>query len=147
MRISKPILFISCGQHAAKEKQLGASITKLVKQLRPDVKPYFAEDQSSPEGVTTNILNALHQAAGFVCIMHKRGDISVPDGETVVRGSVWIEQEIAIIACIREILKRPLPIFFYKQRWGRVRRNSLSTANEPENRVRRRGASARKPSR
>ncbi len=47
--------------------------------------------------------------------MHRRGDIGTPDKRTVVRGSVWIEQEIAITAFMGHVLGRTIPTLFYKQ--------------------------------
>lgn len=47
--------------------------------------------------------------------MHRRGDISTPGGGTRTRGSVWIEQEIAIAAFMGEVLDRRVPTLFYKQ--------------------------------
>ena len=111
----KPLVFISCGQSTEAERQLGRNICELVRELRPDVEPYFADNQSSVEGLSNNILKALRRAAGFVCVMHRRGTIETPDNRTVTRGSVWVEQEIAIIAFITHVLGRSIPTFFYKQ--------------------------------
>jgi hypothetical protein len=47
--------------------------------------------------------------------MHRRGDLSAPDGTTRTRGSVWVEQEIAITAFMNHVLNRSIPILFYKQ--------------------------------
>jgi len=47
--------------------------------------------------------------------MHRRGDLSTPEGRTITRGSVWIEQEIAITAFMNHVLNRSFPILFYKQ--------------------------------
>ena len=113
--MNKPLVFISCGQYAAEERRLGADICALVKELRPDMEPYFADNQSSADGLSTHILNALSRSAGFVCVMHRRGNITLPDGRTVTRGSVWLEQEIAIVAFMGHVLGRPLPTFYYKQ--------------------------------
>jgi hypothetical protein len=38
--------------------------------------------------------------------MHRRGNLTTPDGRTVTRGSVWIEQEIAIAAFMHHVLGR-----------------------------------------
>ncbi len=55
----KPIVFVSCGQYAAAEKKLGNDICTLLQEVRPDVEPYFAEDQSTVEGLSNHILKAL----------------------------------------------------------------------------------------
>jgi hypothetical protein len=115
MTSEKPLIFISCGQYAEGEKQLGKQICSLLAGLRPDVTPYFAEDQSTVEGLSNQVLKALHRAAGFICVMHKRGDLETPEGKTITRGSVWVEQEIAIAAFMNHVLDRSIPVLFYKQ--------------------------------
>jgi hypothetical protein len=115
MPSEKPLIFISCGQHADSEKQLGKDICSLIEELRPDVTPYFAEYQSTVEGLSNQILRSLHRAAGLICVMHKRGDIQTPAGQVITRGSVWVEQEIAITAFMTHVLDRSIPILFYKE--------------------------------
>lgn len=85
--------------------------------------PYFAENQNSLEAFTTNILGSLDNAVGLIAIMHPRGVVTFPDNHQEVRGSVWIEQEIAIAAYITQILKRPLNIAPYIHR--SVRREGM----------------------
>jgi hypothetical protein len=113
--MAKPLVFISCGQYTSKEKQLGADICALVNELRPDVEPYFAEYQSSADGLSAHILNALNRSAGFICIMHNRGTIQTPGGKEIKRGSVWVEQEIAIVAFMKHVLGRQIPTLFFKE--------------------------------
>src|SRR5260370_1789959 len=115
MSIDKPLVFVSCGQYSESEKRLGKNICTLLERLRPDVAPYFAEDQSTVEGLSNHILKALHRAAGFICVMHRRGDLAAPDGRRLTRGSVWVEQEIAITAFMNHVLNRSIPMLFYKQ--------------------------------
>jgi hypothetical protein len=47
--------------------------------------------------------------------MHPRGEIRRPNG-SIVRGSVWIEQEIAIATYIQQVEKRTLPIIAFKHK-------------------------------
>jgi hypothetical protein len=47
--------------------------------------------------------------------MHPRGEIRRPNG-SVVRASVWIEQEIAIATYIQRVEKRTLPIIAFKHK-------------------------------
>jgi len=115
MSSEKPLVFISCGQYTESEKRFGKNICLLLEQLRPDVAPYFAEDQSTVEGLSNQILKSLHRAAGFVCVMHARGTITTPDKKAIVRGSVWVEQEIAITAFMNHVLDRSIPTLFYKE--------------------------------
>jgi hypothetical protein len=116
MSSEKPLIFISCGQYTEAEKLLGKNICLLLDELRPDVSHYFAEDQSSLEGLSNHILKALFRASGFICVMHDRGTLETPGKRVVTRGSVWIEQEIAIAAFMHHALGRTIPILFYKHR-------------------------------
>jgi hypothetical protein len=111
----KALVFVSCGQYTESERKLGKDICQLLRRLRPDVEPYFADNQSTPEGLSDHILKALHRAAGFICVMHARGSIATPDGATVVRASVWVEQEIAMVAFMSHVLGRSIPTLFYRQ--------------------------------
>jgi hypothetical protein len=47
--------------------------------------------------------------------MHARGTLATPDKKTITRGSVWVEQEIAITAFMNHVLERSIPTLFYKQ--------------------------------
>lgn len=111
----KPVVFVSCGQYTEAEKGLGKDICTLIRKLCPDVEPYFAENQSSVEGLSNHILMSLFRSSGFICIMHRRGELKTPASKTITRGSVWVEQEIAIAAFMNHALGRSIPIFFYKQ--------------------------------
>lgn len=84
MSSEKPSVFVSCGQFNEREKRLGRRICSLLDELRPDVVAYFAENQSTVEGLSDQILKSLHRAAGFICVMHARGAITTPDKGTVV---------------------------------------------------------------
>ncbi|MFC1883507.1 hypothetical protein ACFL2O_01940 [Thermodesulfobacteriota bacterium] len=104
---NKEIVFISCGQQTEQEKELGKQIQELVRELTP-FEPYYAEYQSSLEGLTKNIFAALHRCAGFVAVLHHRGRVEPP--LSLVRASVWVEQEIAIAAFIRTILGKNIDV-------------------------------------
>jgi len=113
--MTKPLLFISCGQYTEKEKQLGHDIVALVREIRPDLEPYFAETITTADGLSANILNALNRSAGFICVMHRRGEIKTPEGKARTRGSVWIEQEIGIVAFIGHVLRRHILTLYYQE--------------------------------
>lgn len=110
MEKDKPKIFISCGQRTEVEKALGIKIVELIEELTP-FEPYFAEGQTTLEGLTKNIFGALNHAAGFIAVLHHRGVVS-PGG---IRASVWIEQEIAIAAFLQQILGRDLNVAAYLQ--------------------------------
>jgi hypothetical protein len=107
MTRNRGIVFISCGQQTEREKQLGKQIQTLVRELTP-FEPYYAEYQSSLEGLTKNIFAAIRRCVGFIAVMHHRGRIDPPG--SLVRASVWIEQEIAIAAFIRAVLGKNIEV-------------------------------------
>src|ERR1043166_3077506 len=109
----KPIVFISCGQYTDEERDLGNAVAELVRAHTP-YEPYFAEQQNTLEGLVSNILNNLARAAGFIAVMHHRGVVNTLDG-TVTRGSIWIEQELAIAAFMEHALKRKIQVALYLQ--------------------------------
>ena len=74
---------------------------------------YFAEYQSSLEGLTANIFNSLYESAAFIAVMHRRDGL-LPDGKHF-RGSVWVEQEIAIASFMVQTLGTSLPSRAYVQ--------------------------------
>src|SRR6266481_1164490 len=99
-------VFISCGQFTEEEKALGKQVCELVKELTP-FEGYFAENQSTLETLSENILRRLYESVGLIVIMHHRGKI---EGRGIVRASVWIEQEVAIATLMQQILGRPLHV-------------------------------------
>ena len=107
-------IFISCGQYTPAEKQLGKQISEMVRALT-DCVPFFAEEVQDLNGLDANILNALHYCVGFITVMHPRGEIRRQTG-SVVRASVWIEQEIAIATYIQRVEKRTLPIIAFRHK-------------------------------
>lgn len=113
--MNEPLIFVSCGQSTPAERQLGREIVNLVEK-ETNCRAYFAQNQTNLEGVTENILKKLLDAAGFIAIMHPRGNVSNPSDPTKphwVRGSVWVEQEIAIAAFISQALERPMHVRAY----------------------------------
>lgn len=86
-------VFISCGQQTAEEIALGNAVFQAVNNV-DGLDAYFAENQSSLEGVTNNIFRAIYTSSALITIMHRRNQLT----ETDWRGSVWIEQEISIAA-------------------------------------------------
>jgi len=108
----KQTVFIICGQQTYDEKELGTSIQALVRELTP-FEPYFAEFQTSFEGLSKNIFRTLNQSAGLIAVMHKRGQVN-PPGD-MFRASVWVEQEIAIAAFLNSALGKHINVAVYIQ--------------------------------
>ncbi|MGH9687836.1 MAG: hypothetical protein ACRD5K_12175 [Candidatus Acidiferrales bacterium] len=109
--MSKPIVFISCGQFTEAEKELGKNIAGLVESF--GFQPFFAENVQDLDGLDANILRALRDCAAFITVLHPRGIIERPDGPRVVRASVWIEQEIAVAAYIKRVENRDIPLIAF----------------------------------
>ena len=110
----KPLVFISCGQYAQEEIELGSAMERLVRE-ETDYDAYFAEQQNSLDGLSSNILSSLGRCAAFVGVAHHRGVVTRPKDQ-ITRASVWVEQEIAIAAFIQHALKRKLEVALYLQK-------------------------------
>ena len=110
---AKPLIFISCGQRTDEEKHLGREIIRLIEE-QGLFEPYFAEFQSDLEGVTNNIFKKLNEAVGFITVMHSRGRVN--DGsQQGERGSIWIEQEIAIASFLAHTTQRKFSALSFVQ--------------------------------
>jgi hypothetical protein len=59
--MSKPLIFISCGQYATAEKALGKSIYTMVDGL--GMQPFFAEQVHDLKGLNENILDHLRECS------------------------------------------------------------------------------------
>jgi hypothetical protein len=107
--MSKPNIFVSCGQRTEEEKHLGETICQVIRD-HGVFDSFFAEAQHNLNGLHENILDALARSDGFIAVIHRRGNVSYgPDNhEPLDRASVWIEQEIAIAAYIQRTTKNNL---------------------------------------
>lgn len=112
--MAKPLIFISCGQVHRDEIDLGKAIEKFIRD-ETAFDAYFAEQQNTLGGLVTKIYGALDSAAGLIAVMHYRGEVTTPSG-TFNRGSVWVEQEIAIASFLDHKLKRSIEVALYIQR-------------------------------
>jgi hypothetical protein len=110
----KDLVFISCGQYCDEEIKLGKELADAVNELT-NFEGYFAQNQTSLDGVSQHILGALNRCAGFVGIMHHRGVVETPD-RRFKRASVWVEQELAIAAFIQQAQQRQLATVVYTQK-------------------------------
>ncbi len=110
----KPLVFISCGQYSVEEKRLGQDVEMLVRELTP-CDAYFGQSQSDLDGLTEHIFGELDRCVGFIAIMHNRGSVKTPEGE-ITRASVWIEQEIAIAAFLKQVHKTSICVRAYIHR-------------------------------
>ena len=109
----KPLVFISCGQATAGEKQLGKAIANMAETIT-GATGYFAENQTSLDGLTKNVFGALNRAAALIAVMHKRGRVTNENGDlNRTRASVWVEQEIAIASFIQATRNSDLKVAAY----------------------------------
>lgn len=66
MQPGKPLIFVSCGQSTEAERRLGRNICELIRELRPDVEPYFADNiELTTDGF---IVNRLFDPSGQAAI-------------------------------------------------------------------------------
>jgi hypothetical protein len=108
----EPLIFISCGQVTKEEKQLGQAVRDLVEEITP-FRGYFAENQMDLDGLTNHIFRNLKRCHGLIAVMHERGKVTGLNRRHWTRGSVWIEQEIAIAAFMTHVLQRPLRVALF----------------------------------
>jgi hypothetical protein len=108
-------IFISCGQYTEAERSLGQSICDLVREVT-SFEPYFAENQRTLDDLSKNVFAALDGCSGFIAIMHHRGSVATPHGDSTIRGSVWVEQEIAIAAFLQNFGGRKISVRIYLER-------------------------------
>jgi hypothetical protein len=111
----KPVVFISCGQYDQKEIQLGKNLAAKVNELTK-LEGYFAENRNTLAGLSNDIFRALEQCSALVAVMHHRGEVETLGGKKHIRGSVWIEQEIAIAAFLTSTRGRDIPVRLYVQK-------------------------------
>jgi len=128
-------VFISCGQYTEEERELGKRVSDLVTKSTPFA-GYFAQDQTTLETLSENLLRRLYESVGLIVIMHRRGKI---EGRDTIRASVWIEQEIAIATLMQQVLRRPLHVALFIQqgiaREGirqQIQLNSIEFTNNDE---------------
>jgi hypothetical protein len=112
MTENRKTVFISCGQYAPEERELGKQVCEMVAKYTP-FEGYFAENQTTLKALSENILRRLYESVGLIVIMHHRGKI---EGRDIIRASVWIEQEVAIATLMEQILRRPLHVALFVQR-------------------------------
>ena len=124
--MSNRIIFISCGQLTGDEKSLGLAVKSAI-DATPGFEAYFAETVHDLEALGRNIFDALGQCSGAVVFLHERGTVLDGSGsEWGHRSSVWVNQEIAILAYRQFLESRQLPILVFKDE--RVKLEGAMTA-------------------
>ncbi len=108
---ARKTIFISCGQYTDEERELGKRVCSLVEECTP-FHGYFAQNQTTLQALSENVLRRLYESVGLIVIMHHRGKI---EGQTTIRASVWIEQEVAMATLMEQVLGRPLHVALFVQ--------------------------------
>lgn len=102
-------IFISCGQRTDEERRVGEELERLIREGGHD--PFFAGGAHSFDELATHIFTGLARCEAYLAVMHPRGEVRYPGTERVeIRGSVWIHQELAILAYRRFLQGRSLPL-------------------------------------
>lgn len=91
------LIFVCHGQ-LPNEKPKGLALAKLIDET-PGFRAFFAENIHSTDGLSQHIFANLERCDGFLAIMHNRGKVTVAGGK-LIRGSVWVHQELAIVGFI-----------------------------------------------
>lgn len=97
--MDKGLIFIACGQLTNQEKTLGLSIQKHIKD-KYSINTFLAETAHDLVDLNSHIFKNLNNCTGFIAILHKRNQINIKYDT-----SVWINQEIAVIAYLKSIGK------------------------------------------
>lgn len=109
------IIFISCGQQTKEEKALGNAVKQLI-DATAGFEGYFAEYVQSLDGLANNIFENLNRCSGMVTFLQNRGSVTGKNGaEPGIRSSVWVNQEIAVLAYRRHVKGIAIPILAFKE--------------------------------
>lgn len=117
----KKRIFVSCGRATEAEKNLGREIVSLIRAHGMD--GFFAE--AVPSGLNSFTFKELQACDAFLAVLHNRAKRG--HGAS---GSVWIQQEIAIIAYRSFVEGHRIPMRVYEEegtfREGMLKRLVLS---------------------
>jgi len=106
-------IFISCGQLTEAEKSLGVLLKDVVDGT-PGFQAYFAETVHDLAALAHHVLEGIQQCAGAIVILQDRGVVTHSDGvEWGHRSSVWVNQEVAILAYRQFFETRRLPLLAF----------------------------------
>jgi hypothetical protein len=108
------LIFVSCGQLTAEEKNLGTAVKAEIDRT-PGLEGYFAETVHDLAALAHHVFDALWRCAGAVLFLHERGIVTTIDGKDLGhRSSVWVNQELAILAYRQFFEARQIPILLFK---------------------------------
>src|SRR5580698_684490 len=102
--MSNRMIFVSCGKRTHAGTQLGRNVEVEINR-HEGFKAYLAESVQSLDTLGHNVFEALRRCSGAVVLLHER---------EVRRASMWINQELAILAFRQFFEAREIPILVFK---------------------------------
>ncbi len=106
-------IFISCGQATEVEKATGVLLKSLV-DAEVGFSAYFAETVHDLDALALHVLKGVQECAGAIAVLQDRGLVVRPDGtEWGHRSSVWVNQELAILAYRQFFESKRLPVLAF----------------------------------
>jgi hypothetical protein len=112
--VADRLIFVSCGQLRPDESLLGQRIKSDI-DATSGFTAYFADAVQDLSGLSAHILDALRRCSGAVIVLHPRGEIRAEDGRALgIRSSVWINQEVAVLAYRKFFEGRAIPILAFR---------------------------------
>ena len=113
--MTEKTIFVSCGQETHEEVSLGTAVKSLIDNTA-EFRAYFAESVHVLDALAANIFDALRDCSGLIAVLHDRGLVKKPDAQDWGhRSSVWINQEIAILAYRQRLEGISIPILVFKE--------------------------------
>jgi hypothetical protein len=111
--MDKKLIFVSCGQLTEEERTLGIRIKAII-DATAGFEAYFVQAVQDFETLGQHVLDAIRRWAGAVVILHDRGVVIGADGnEWGHRSSVWVNQELAILAYRQFFESRKIPLLAF----------------------------------
>lgn len=96
--MSRRLIFVSCGQRSPEERRVGQQVKSLI-EATDGFEAYFADNVHDLGGLGEHIFDALRRCTGAVVFLQPRGTVTGDDGVPLgVRSSVWVNQEVALLA-------------------------------------------------
>ena len=110
---AKKLIFVSCGQLTDDERTLGILIKAII-DATAGFEAYFAQTVQDFEALGRHVLDAIQRCAGAVVVLHDRGLVIGTDGkEWGHRSSVWVNQELAILAYRQFFESQKIPLLAF----------------------------------
>jgi hypothetical protein len=112
-QMADKLIFISCGQLTDAEKSVGVLIKALV-DATPGFKAYFAESVHDLDSLAHNVFDGIQRCAGAIVALRDRGLVLDANGAVWGhRSSVWVNQEVALLAYRQFAESTKLPILAF----------------------------------